>query len=199
MNSKIRIIKRIWNWIKTRCFPVHESYVMIWALGVFIGTILSTNNSRAANFSVEWFITDLLVFFIIGILSLIGSMYAIRYMTVEFFDVSEDKGLMFIDMNSEKHFQNNEDWRLELEELIRQLRAKDFDFLSTVENTEYGYFISINPEYEESETETRFEEWKAMLNRITKSDKVQRLVEIDNGWMIFTEKNSKTKGDKDSC
>lgn len=73
--------------------------------------------------------------------------------------------------------------------MIEEIRSKDFDFILTVEKKNFGYFISLAPSYDGSEPESRVEEWQDLFAELTEHDEVEKIVEIGNGWMFFTEES----------
>jgi len=83
--------RKLLNWIKENCFPIHESYVIIWALGSFLGTMFADTGIKSANgFSWIEFTAEFTVFVLFLIPAMIFSFYSISYMTEKFFEINRD-------------------------------------------------------------------------------------------------------------
>lgn len=99
--------RKLVSWFKENCFPIHESYIMIWSLGVFIGTMLG---SQPTSSDLTWvsFAADMVSFAFFGIPMLILSFYAIRAVTEKVFDIKSDD-VAFIQMDGKQFdFKDNE-------------------------------------------------------------------------------------------
>ena len=98
--------QRIKKWIKNNCFPIHESYVLIWTLGVFIGTLLSISTTR----DLTWiqFIADGVTFLMVGIPLILMSAYAIRATTEKCFDIKTDQVCFIATDGTQLDWESNE-------------------------------------------------------------------------------------------
>ncbi|MFB1064880.1 hypothetical protein [Natrinema sp. H-ect4] len=56
-----------------------------------------------------------------------------------------------------------------------------------MEEKNFGYFISLTPSYDGNESESRVEEWQDLFGDLAEHDEVEKVAEIGNGWMFFTE------------